>query len=61
MSLSGLRGFLRWLTRGSVKVEEGLTWVGRVLWGEFEVLVVSGGNVVAGVCGGVWVMLGVSS
>ena len=60
MSLSGLRGFLRWLARGSVKVEEGLNWVGRELWGEFEVLVISDGNMVTGVCSGVWVMLGVS-
>ena len=58
--LSRLRGFLWWLAGGSVKVEEGLNWVGRVLWGEFEVLVISGGNVVAAVCGGAWVMLGVS-
>ena len=43
-----------------MKVGEGLNWVGRVYWGEFEVLVVSGGEVVASVCGGVWVMLGVS-
>ena len=57
--LSRLRGFLRWLVGGSVKVEEGLNWVGRLLWREFEVLVVLGGNVVASVCGGVWEMLGV--
>ena len=57
--LSGLRGFLRWLAGDSVKVEEGFNWVGRLLWREFEVLVVSSGNVVAGVCGGVWEMLGV--
>ena len=59
MWLSGLRGFLQWLAGDSVKVEEGLNWVGRLLWREFEVLVVSGGNVVTGVCGGVWEMLGV--
>ena len=61
MLLFGLRGFLQWLAGGPVKVEAGLNWVGRVLWREFEVVVVSGGNVVTSICGGVGVMLGVLS
>ena len=59
MLLSRPSESLQWLAGGSGKVEEGLKMVGRRLWKEFEVLVVSGGNVVAGVCGGVWEMLGV--
>ena len=58
--LFGLRGFLWWLAGGEVKVEEWLNWVGRLLWSEFEALVVSGGNGFRGVCCGLGVMLGVS-
>ena len=59
MWLSRLREPLQWLRGGSVKVMVWFNWSGGYSGGEVEVLVVSGGNELTGVYGGMEDLLGV--